>query len=398
MISVLRRPVLLLSAAATIAVPSVLAVLAMLGHDRVSQASAAQVASPRAGALAGQAVMLPPGGTAPHPGSGMQALSRGALKTRAEQARGMGLLQQAAAAGLATSYHGVEVLADTTVAGTMTVVASVWHRGGGLTVMRTADGTTLAESQPLSYDGNGHQPEGVFGLTTTLVGLLAKNYAAVYRGAGSVAGRPALIVEVDRADGGLAARFWLDKQTLLPLRRSVYDTSAHLVSDDQFATVGFGQLTPPQVTQAERTMWAPASSPAQLLRKLNGQGCPLPSTLPGNLSLYAAAEAKTSAGGVADLEFSDGLSAVSVFVERGTLPKNMPRGWRPTRMAGHLVYVAGSEIALSGKGFVYTLVADAPPQSVSAVVGALPQGSQPGFLGRIGRGLGRLVALVDPFN
>ena len=55
-------------------------------------------------------------------------------------------------------------------------------------------------------------------------------------------------------------------------------------------------------------------------------------------------------------------------------------------------------ITWSGHGFVYTVLADAPPQLVDAVVAALPQNTPPGFWSRLGRGLGRLASMVDPFR
>jgi sigma-E factor negative regulatory protein RseB len=239
----------------------------------------------------------------------------------------------------------VETIADTTVAGHSKVVATVWHRGG-LTVTQVAGGKPEE-----TYDGDGRAPDGVFGVTTTLVGLLEKHYVPVYMGTDSMVGRRALIIAVQRPDGTTAAEFWLDEQTLLPLRRDVYDTSAHLVSDDRFTQVRFGKTKMPQVTAGRgHAAWTVAPSPVQLLSRLNGEGSLLPRTLPGNLGLYAASVATTPVGQVADFGFSDGLSAVSLFVERGTLPAKMP-GWQPERLSGHLVYVTQDEVAMSGRGF-----------------------------------------------
>ena len=381
--SVLRRPVLLLSVAATIAVPGALTLLAVLGHAHADSAAGTRPASLGTELAQGsqQGAGLPAGS-----GSDIRAPSAAA------RARGLVLLSRAAAAGRAASYQGVESIADTTLAGPSTVVATVWHRGGGLTV------TQLAGGQPeATYDSDGRTLEGVFGVTTALVRLLDKNYVPVYLGPGSLAGRSALVVGVRRADGSTAARFWLDERTLLPLRRDVYDPSAHLVSDDRFTSVRFGPARMPRVAAGPgQSAWT-AASPAHLLSILNGEGCLLPRTLPGDLSLYAAAQAPTPAGPVTDLGFSDGLSRVSLFVERGTLPAKMP-GWQPERISGHVVYVAQHEVAMSGRGFVYTLVTDAPPQTVDAVVTALPANGKPGFLNRLGRGLGRIADALDPFR
>jgi hypothetical protein len=47
---------------------------------------------------------------------------------------------------------------------------------------------------------------------------------------------------------------------------------------------------------------------------------------------------------------------------------------------------------------VYTVVADAPTQTVDSVVGALPHDKPPGFWHRMTRGLVRLASWVNPFR
>jgi sigma-E factor negative regulatory protein RseB len=316
---------------------------------------------------------------------------------------GMRLLAKSATAGLAASYQGVELIAQSGVSGTETMVSDVWHRDG-MTVTQTSDTGTLGNGQPyVSYDADNGSPEGVFGVTSALVALLGQHYIAVYQGTGSAVGRPALIVELDRADGSVAARFWLDKQTMVPLRREVYDTSTQLISEDAFVQVQFGAGTPaPAVTATSASpagsAWAAAPVPAQLVADLNKQGWQLPAALPGGLPLYAAAQSPASAGQVVDLGYSDGLSVVSLFVQRGTLAAK-PAGWQQDSLLGHQVYVAGHSLIWAGGGFVYTMMADAPPGVVAQVVASMPEDSAPGgVFNRITRGLQRLAALVDPFR
>ena len=420
--SLLRRPGLLLSAAVTLTVPGVLAVLAVLGHEHaafearseaVSLGSSAPPASMSAESLSAAAVPTTP--TASRAAArdaaaemvkipGLHAAAFNAA-VNSQQALGMRLLSKSATAGLATSYQGVELIAQSGVNGAVTMISDVWHQGGGLTVTQTSDAGMLTSSQPyVSYDVDNHSPEGVFGVTKTLVALVGRHYVATYRGTGVALGRSALVVELYRADGSLAARFWLDRQTMVPLRRDVYDASARLVSEDAFVQVQFGTLTaPPAATAAAsasapaRSAWSKVTVPASLLAQVNGQGWRLPAALPGGLSLYAAAQGTTSAGEVADLGYSDGLSVVSLFVQRGTLVPKMS-GWQAANVSGHLVYVAGDSITWAGRGLVYTMIADAPPQVVQAVVAALPGNAAPGFLVRIGRGLDRLATLVNPFR
>jgi len=393
----LRRPGLLLSAVVAITVPGVLAVIALLGPDH---------AATRATAFAG-------GGT------GEATAGSGELYDHAESAQdgtGIQLLGESAAASLAASYQGVELLAQWGVAGPDTIVSDVWH-SGGVTVTQTSDAAMLTGTQPyVSYDADNRSPEGVFGVTKPLVSLLGQHYVAVYQGIGSAAGRPALVVELLRADGSLAARFWLDRETMLPLRREVFDTSAQLISQEAFVQVQFGTLTKPPAPPAppapaaasgasakasaatpSGSGWSAVTAPAQLLAGLNKQGWQLPVSLPGGLPLYLAARSTTAAGQVLDLGYSDGLSVVSLFVQRGTLAQR-PAGWQQVSLPGHQVYVAGHSIVWAGGGFVYTMLADAPPLVVSQVVASLPRNTAPGFFDRIMRGFRRLAAVADPFH
>jgi sigma-E factor negative regulatory protein RseB len=391
----LRRPGVLLSAVVAITVPGVLTIVALLGPDH---------AATRATAFAGG-------------GAGKATAGSGELYDYAESAQdGMGiqLLGESAAASLAASYQGVELLAQWGVAGPNTIVSDVWH-SGGVTVTQTSDAAMLAGTQPyVSYDADNRSPEGVFGVTKTLVSLLGQHYVAVYQGTGSAAGRPALIVELHRADGSLAARFWLDRQTMVPLRREVFDTSAQLISQEAFVQVQFGTLTKPPAPVAVSgasakaiagaaaatpavSGWSAVTAPAQLLTGLNKQGWRLPVSLPGGLPLYSATRTTTAAGQVLDLGYSDGLSVVSLFVQRGTLAQR-PAGWQQISLPGHQVYVAGHSIIWAGGGFVYTMLADAPPRVVTQVVASLPQNTAPGFFNRIMRGFRRLAAVADPFH
>jgi sigma-E factor negative regulatory protein RseB len=412
--SLLRRPGLLLSAAATITVPGMLAALALIGHDHAVPDMSADSLSlgaeaPPASLPDGQPSLL--SDSLPEPVgfkgaaqvmklSGMSTSTAAfSAASSAMESVGMSLLGRAAAAGLDTSYEGVELIAQSGVNGTVTVISNVWHRGGGPTVAQTSDATVLADPGPyVAYDGDTRSLDGVFGVTQTLVALLGRHYVAVYRGVGSAVGRPALIVELLRPDGSLAARFWLDAKTLVPLRRDVFDTSSQLVSEEAFVQVQFGSLAAqPAPATPVGSDWQRVAFPGKLLLELDGQGWQLPGALPGGLSLYEAAQIGTGTGEVVDLGYSDGLSVISLFVQRGTLAPKMA-GLQPVDLNGHVVYAAEHSLTWAGRGFVYTVMADAPPKVVEAVVAALPQNSSPGFFARMGRGLSRMAALVDPFH
>jgi sigma-E factor negative regulatory protein RseB len=399
------RPGLLLSAALTVTIPGVLAVLAILGHEHaMAGADAMTPTALSADTTVGPLPTAPTGTDAAvrNSVSDVQRTSGAPITVlsdvaASQQAFAMGLLGKAAAAGQDTSYQGVELLTQSGVDGTATMVSQVWHQGGGLTVIRTSSGATSV----VSYESGAQSPAGVFGVTKAMLTLLGQHYVAVYRGTGAADGRVAAIVEVYRFDGTLAARYWLDSRTLVPLRREVFDASDNLVSDDAFTQVRIGAqaagAAKAAVSSASGPTWVTASAPATLLDSLADEGWQLPAILPGNLPLYAASWSDSGSDDVIDLEYSDGISVISLFIERGTLAASLP-GWRAMSVAGRHVYVSGHSIAWTGRGVVYTMVADAPPQTVTAAVAGLPASGQSGLAGRLTRGLDRLAHLVDPFG
>ena len=377
------RSPLLLAAALAVAVPGFLvtACSGQAGTQAQNDAAAARAAT------AGSAT----GGRAPVAGRRPGAV----LAVR--------LLAQAAHAAIVTSYQGEEVVTRWSAGSSGSVLVSdIWHVSGGQTVTQTLDAGASSGNQPyLSSDDDGQAPEGVLGVTVPLVQLLETHYVVAYAGASSAGDRTAQVVEARRADGSLAARFWLDDATKLPLEREVFDTSAHVISRDVFINVRFAKQgsAPASASADSQGLWTDPFSQAQLLA-LRARGWLVPAQLPGGLSLYTGAETVANAGTVLDLGYSDGLSVISVFEQRGHLPASLA-GWRKTTVAGHVVFVAEPDqrsLTWSGRGMVYTVVADAPTQTVNAVVGALPHDKPPGFWKRMTRGLVRLASWVNPFH
>jgi sigma-E factor negative regulatory protein RseB len=412
---------LLITAVATVTVPGLLAMLAVVGHEHVAAEAGVSAASlsdtplsgpfPVAPATARAAVRNNVAAAQRADGLPVTVLNR---VTLSQQANGMRLLDGAADASLSTSYHGTELISQSSVDGRVKTISQVWHQGGGVTLVETL-GTTSTAARPAaaSVASSGPvsgSPEGVFGVTKSLVALLGKHYVAVAGGGGTAVGRKATVVDLYRFDGSLAARYWLDKKTEVPLRRDLFGTADEVISQDSFIQVKFGALAVPQVAGAgairarsltpEQSMARPAwvsAPPASFLTSLAGKGWPVPGSLPGGLPLYAAASANTASGEVADLEYSDGLYAVSLFAQRGTLAAKMP-GWRQVSVGGQPAFVSGHSVTWSASGFVYTVIADAPPQTVTQIVEALPRQSSPGVLDRLGRGFIRIARALNPFG
>lgn len=398
---------LLMTAVATVTVPGLLAMAGVVGQDHVAGTGTAASAAVD-GTLSGPFPVAPASARAPlrdnlaalqrAAGTPVTVLSR---VTVSQQAMGTRLLAMAADAGLTTPYQGTERIFQSGVDGRVEMVSQVWHTGGGPTLVQTSDSAV----SPGASTAVSSAPEGVFGITKSLVALLGQHYVAVYRGAGAAGGRPAAVVELYRFDGSLAALYWLDRKTTVPLRREMFDRSENVISEDSFTRIQFGAFAVPRFTGAAprqspfaaQPAWAAAASPARFVASLSGRGWPLPASLPGGLPLYAAASTEIAGGDVADLEYSDGLYVVSLFIQRGTLAPDMP-GWQPVRLAGKQAYVSGHSVTWAGDGFVCTMIADAPPQTVSAAVGALTASRPPGFLGRLLRGFDRMGRLINPFG
>lgn len=311
---------------------------------------------------------------------------------------GLKLLQEAASAGSNVSYQGVEMVSSMGVNGNSTVVANVWHRSGGDTLVQSAAAGTMASAAPVgvSDDTDSQTPEGVLGLTGQLVDLLGSNYDLAYTGTSSADNRPALMVEAVREDGSLAARFWLDSATKLPLRREVFDARAHLVGEDVFINLTVGSA----VAEPAATSAVAQQLTAVDVTQLRARGWPVPGQLPGRLTLFEAGQTSTSSGTVLDLCYSDGLFAVSIFVQRGDLAPKLA-GYQKITLDGRDVYADQPDhhsVTWAGQGFVFTVMADAPSATLDQAVDALPYDPPRGFWGRLSHGFTRLAQLANPFG
>lgn len=337
--------------------------------------------------------------------TGAQAMARPSAPARlprpaAPRAPTMRLLSQAAQACRTMTYKGVEVLGEWGGPGPATSVVNVWHAPGGVTLAEAVAAAPHWSGEaphivlPASYLGGQALVGSVMlGMSPRLVRLLSANYRVTAVGWGQVAGRPARVVTAVRPDGRLAARFWLDKATRLPLRRETFDGRGRIVSDAAFAELTVGPEAAARPPAAAPRQWVTAG-PA----RLRAEGWPVPGPLPGDLVLVGAREGSTGTGPVVDLDYSDGLSLVSVFLQRGHL-KSRPTSWSRMALGGGPVYADDSDgqtFVWPARGFVYTVVAAASPQTVDQVVAALPHDGTPGLLARFRQGLHRLLSWLMP--
>ncbi len=334
-------------------------------------------------------------------GADFKRANLGTGTSQNEVHRGLSLMAGAVVACRSVSYQGVQMVdwwgADDTTA----YLISVWHRSGEPEV---ADGAGGTAGQPASIAQPGaaaadHSTAGVLSVSAWMLHLLRSNYQIEYVGPGSADSRSAQIVAVRRRDGSLAARYWLDQATGLPLRREMFDENGHLVSEGAFIDLSFGDVDGEPVPPPVASAWNSQPS-TKHLTELRRQGWPVPATLAGNMALIGVSRASVRSGGVLDASYSDGLSVVSVFLEHGQLAGALP-GWTREKVRGYAVYSSEPDqrsLAWSADGVVYTVISDAPLSTVDDVVTQLPHNRDAGLWQRVGRGLKRIGSWFDPFG
>lgn len=336
-------------------------------------------------------------------------------RTSAREARALALLERAVRAARTVGYTGTHYVASWSAGASTSTLADVQHDPARGSVVPAA-----------ATNGAGGTDPGVVGpsrLDRQLLAVLAEQYDLVVAGDGRCAGRAAAVVEARRAGvdgaGAVAGRLWLDHDSGLLLRREVYDDAGRRVRSSAFvdldvtsgAVSGAGYATQP-VTAGERAMRAPvAALRADLdsgLSRLRQHGWHVPDGLPRGLVLFDVRLRDGAAGAdaepaLAHLSYSDGLSTVSLFAQRGALGAGPGGGFRQTSMGGVPVWVhdaTPSRVVWSGGGQVWTLVSDAPAEAVEATVLSLPHDppADDGLLPRLARGLGRLGSALNPFS
>jgi len=328
----------------------------------------------------------------------------------AGEARALSLLGVAARAARLRTYSGTQYVASWRESGASSTVVEVQHApetGMRVTAPETAGGPTSDATVAAQTDA----------LDERLLPLLAAHYDLALAPSQRCSGRLARVVEARRpgvgGPAGLAGRFWLDRGSGLVLRREVYDARGRVVRSTAFVELDVA-AGPPAAAGPSPAGPSPAGQlppDTSLARLVAGTslsdapdaGWPVPSTLPGGLQLFDAQRRDVGAAEVLHLAYSDGLSRLSLFSQPGRLGDDAPAGFRRVSIAGTPVWVRSASperVVWSGGGRVWTLLSDAPPGTVDAVVTALPHDAtaRGGLLARLGRGLARLASWLNPFS
>lgn len=256
-------------------------------------------------------------------------------------------------------------------------------------------------------------------LGTGAVGLLVRHYSVRTDGYEDVAGRPTAVVAAYRPGtpaSDVVARFWLDEESGVVLRREVYGPSGRATRQSVFLDVdlwaaggsggdeesgGAGSVPSPSATDDGRP-W-PTAMDAAAVARMSSYGWDCPRRLPGPLQLVDARRGgKDSA--IVHLSYADGIASISVFQQDGRLDPASVAGYRLTEVDGDQVWVRDSvprRVVWSSGGRVFTVLADAPQRTVDRAVVLLHERADQGEGGpvdRLGRGLDRVASWFNPFE
>ena len=308
-------------------------------------------------------------------------------------------MQRATDALAGWSYQGTQIVAAHGGRTEVSQVVEVTHT--------PADGTSVRSST-----GGPAVTAAVHGAEPSLVGggavaLLARHYSLRMGAADRVAGRETDVVEAARpgVGGRLVARFWLDRESGVVLRREVYDAAGRPVRVSAFTDIDLDRTPSATATAdaAEGRAWR-STLDATALAKMRRHGWwDCPESLPGPLPLVDARRGGRG-GAVVHLSYADGISSVSVFRMPGALDRGDVRGYRRTEVSGDPVWVADAvprKVVWASGETVYVVLADAPRRTVDRAVLRLHAGASQGQKGpvdRLGRGLDRVASWFNPFE
>jgi sigma-E factor negative regulatory protein RseB len=246
------------------------------------------------------------------------------------------------------------------------------------------------------------QPTATDALDARLFSLLATHYELRITGRKACGDRTAQVVEARRPgrDGHVAGRFWVDADSGLMLRREVLDDAGALLRRTDLLGIRVGSRGGTVTTALTPAAPAGERLDAAALSAFEADGWPVVRVLPGDLDLY---DARWLSDGVLQLAYSDGLSTLSLFLQRGELPPTTTGVVR--RVGGGTVWESSGEperAIWAADGLTWTLVADVAPSLVDEVILALPHAShhvsEDGLAPRVWRGMARVGAWLNPFD
>lgn len=194
---------------------------------------------------------------------------------------------------------------------------------------------------------------------------LDENYVIRLGGSGRVAGRPAQVVTITPRDGyRYGYRLWADRETGLLLKADLLDHEERILEQFMFTHVTIGQPIPASALDPdirnEGLKWyreATAEEDGITHTEPNWTATRLPKGF--KLTTYLLRREPARRKPLEHLVYSDGLAAVSVFIERRGEGKLLVRG--TTRMGA--VHAFGKEL----DGYQVTAVGEVPAATITLI-------------------------------
>lgn len=314
---------------------------------------------------------------------------------------GFTLLERAAAAAHALSYHGTQMVSSWSDDGASSALIDVTHVAGEGLLLRVSP-TPQNPGGAVYHDEEGDVPD-VVGFAKGTLTLLADNYSADVEGTAEVAGRTADIVAVHKIGSPPAARFWIDRATALPLRREVLDPFGRTVRESAFITLTVGgthlaRAVPENASGMPHVVGVALE--AGEVARLRADGWSVPDRL-GALELFEVRLQGAGRAATLQLSYSDGVTAASVFQQRGRLDRSAVSDWQRTKVGGSRAWVQAAfprRVVWTGQGTVYTVIADVPRTTLDDLVRTFPHGDRKrGLPARLGHGIARVGSWFNPF-
>lgn len=343
------------------------------------------------------------------------------------------VLNRARSASRGTAHHG-EMLIATFGEGEHTQLVDVSASGRAMTMTMPDERTVRLSPRggELTDPAEGYTlPLPPVSARAAAPQLLVAKYDVDVAAHEDLLGRPCTRLDVRTRAGALRERIWVDDAAGLVLRRETFDGDDRLLRLAVYLRL---QMEPPltegprragllseQPSRVQADAWASADGPeegsdgmherhqgvtaitADGVAALEAAGWDVPDGLPAG---YEADGAFVVAGETASplqLVYSDGLYTVSLFQQAGDPdPASLPAGGELVDDAAGRAWTwtgaVPSRRVWEASGSTWTLVTDAPPEDVEAIVDALPQHRRDGVGGRLRSGLARLWSLVSPWS
>jgi negative regulator of sigma E activity len=294
------------------------------------------------------------------------SVATGATLTAAEA---QAMMQRAADAAHSVSYSGRQSFL-------------AYRNGGAIVAQVDVEARAGQGSQVMVNNQTGQQL--LKGFTPALISsrvvddelldLLERNYRLSGTRGSNVASRNATVVAATRGDShSVAARWWIDDATGLVLWQETYDGNGSVDLSFGFTSVSLSrghsilQHLPPRLAVPRTSTSLSISSAAEL----NASGWSCFRHLAG-LSLVRIRSDRVGNPDTVHLVYSDGLSTVSVFQQRGQLTA-VPEGSDWDDALGAHVRRGASGVATWQSGeTVFTVVTDGSPGLLREAVTSLP--------------------------